>query len=155
MPCSSRVFGLYSWGNGKPLKVCGKEEVSQLSLDFRHILKNISFDVEDREPRVGGLALAVSAVWNAFPSLHVPTKLLFLVKTLFLSSVHSKVIPDLSRWNNHSFICPTFIIYVFTHLSHYLTWRTLREEQIFCSLFFFNFLFCSILDSQCAVLGSL
>lgn len=74
--------------------------------------KNTQFDWEDRQPRVGGLAHTVPAIQEAFPSVCAPPKLLFIVKTLFWISVHRKVIPDLSRWNNHCLLCPTSVIYV-------------------------------------------
>lgn len=64
--------------------------------------KNIQFDLEDREPGIGGLAHAV-------PSLCASTKLLFIIKTLFWSRVHNKVIPDSSRFNNHSLLDPSVI----------------------------------------------
>lgn len=88
----------------------GKGEVSQLDLSFgQAYFENKQLDLE---ATVGSLAHAISSVQNAFPTVCVPIKLPFAFKTLFWSSVHSKGIPDLSKQNNLSVLCPPPMGYV-------------------------------------------
>lgn len=72
MPDPSELFGFYCGGSGRPLPGLPDGAVSQLSPGFGGApLKRAQCDVE-----VGGPAHAVPAVYNAFPSLCAPTKLL-------------------------------------------------------------------------------